>query len=242
MIWQLIVLQVVTFGVLVFLLRQFLYQQVTHSQDRLEQLVQENRKREQGLKDKREEMENEFKTRMTEHNEKMAQLLAATEAESQRKKEQILQEAEKDGKMVLAEAETYRDRIKSQIVAEMEEKAMNLAADIIGCVFSARLARGIHAELADELIEEIDKNDGNGLQLDAEVVEVSVPFSLSEEQLERIRNSFSTKMERQVKVIQTIDEGLMTGMVIRVGNSVLDGSLRNKIKGAMTYVRSNLAR
>src|SRR3989441_11684836 len=62
LLWQLILIQVITFVVLAVLLHQFLYRQVTRSLGRLQQLYQENREREEELKRKREETERELRT------------------------------------------------------------------------------------------------------------------------------------------------------------------------------------
>ena len=242
MIWQLVILQLVTFGILVFLLRQFLYRQVTQSQDRLEQLVQENRKREQELSVKREEMDKNLKAQMDEHNNEISKLKTAADLDAQKMQEDILAKAEKEGQRIVVDAEAQKERIRSNLVAEMEEKALSLASDIIACVFTDRIAKGIHYQLADELIEEIEKADGQGLQLDADKVEVNVPYALSKAQMQKLEKVFSSKMGRAIEVKQTIDQNLMTGMVVRLGNSVLDGSLKNKLKGAMAHVRGSLSR
>lgn len=242
MIWQLVILQLVTFGILVFLLRQFLYRHVTQSQDRLEQLVQENRKREQELTVKREEMDKILKAKMDEHNNEIRKLRTAAESDAQKMQEDILAKAEKEGQRIVVDAEAQKERIRSLLVAEMEEKALTLASNIIACVFTDHIAKGIHDQLANELIEEIEKADGRGLELDADRVEVNVPYALSKAQMQKLEKVFSSKMGRSVEVRQTIDRDLMTGMVVRLGNSVMDGSLKNKLKGAIAHVRGSLSR
>jgi len=142
----------------------------------------------------------------------------------------------------VSEEKEKREQVRVKLVAEMEEKALNLASDIIGHIFTAQVTRGIHYQLTDEFIEEIGKSNGQGLQLDVDVVEVAVPYPLTEVQMEKLKNIFSAKMDRSIEVTQTIDPGIVTGMVVRLGNSVLDGSLKNKLKGAMAYVRGSLFR
>jgi len=240
--WQLIIIQVITFGLLAFLLRQFLTQHVTQSQDRLQRLVQENRRREEELKEKRENMESEFKIKIAQHNEEMGRLRSVAEVDAQKIREKVLAKAEEEGKRIVADAEAQKQKMRNQLVMEMEKKALNLASDIIEHVFSAEVARGIHTQLTDELIGEIERSDSQGLQFDVDGVEVLVPYSLTDAQMAKIKKIFSSKMGRPVDIKQTIQPNIMTGMVVRLGNSVLDGSLKNKLKGAMTYVRGSLAR
>ncbi len=240
--WQLIIIQVITFGLLVFLLRQFLVQHVTQSQDRLQQLVQENRKREEELKEKRENLEHEFRTKTTQYNEEMGRLKSVTEMEVQKMQEEALAKAEAEGKKVVADAEALKEKMRKQLVIEMEEKALNLASDIIEHVFTAEVAKGIHTQLTDELIGEIEGSDSQVLQFDGDGVEVLVPYPLTDAQMAKIKKIFTSKSGRTVEIKQTIQPDIMTGMVVRLGNSVLDGSLKNKLKGAMAHVRGNLAR
>jgi len=240
--WQLIIIQVVTFGVLIFLLRQFLYQQVTHSQDKLQQLVQENRKREEELNKRRDETEKGLKIKIDQHNEEVEKLKAAAEVDAQKIQEEIVARAKEEAERIVTEQKEKREQVRAKLVAEMEEKALDLASDIIGHIFTAQVAKGIHYQVTDEFIEEIGKSDGRGLELDVEAVEVAVPYSLTEVQMEKLKKILSSKMDRSIEVTQTIDPGIVTGMVVRLGNSVLDGSLKNKLKGAIAYVRGSLSR
>jgi len=240
--WQLIIIQVVTFALLIFLLRQFLNQQVTRSQDKLQQLVQENRKREEELNKRRDETEKELKIKIDQHNKEVGKLRAAAKVDAQKMQEEIVARAKKDAERIVTEEKEKREQVRVKLVAEMEEKALNLASDIIGHIFTAQVTRGIHYQLTDEFIEEIGKSDGRGLQLDVDEVEVAVPYSLTEVQMEKLKKILSSKMGRSIEVTQTIDPGIVTGMVVSLGNLVLDGSLTNKLKGAMAYVKGSLSR
>jgi len=240
--WQLIIIQVATFALLIFLLRQFLYQQVTRSQDKLQELVQQNRKREEELNKRRDETEKELKIKIDQHNKEVGRLRAAAEVDAQKMQEEIVARAKKDAERIVTEEKEKREQVRAKLVAEMEEKALDLASNIIGHIFTAQVARGIHYQLTDEFIEEIGKSDRRGLQLDVDEVEVAVPYSLTEVQMEKLKKILSAKMGRSIEVTQTIDSGIVTGMVVSLGNLVLDGSLTNKLKGAMAYVKGSLSR
>jgi F-type H+-transporting ATPase subunit b len=242
LLWQLILIQVVTFALLVFLLRQFLYKQVTQSLGRLQQLYQENLSREENLKKRREEMEEDLKAKLAHHQEELGRLRAAAEADAQKVQEEIFTKAKEEGKRIVAEAESKKERMRANLVSEMEEKALGLTSDIIEHVFTAHVAQGIHHQLIDELVEEIGKSNGGGLQRDVETVEVAVPFPLTQIQRENLKKIFSSNVGRPVSLKETIDQEIVAGMVVRVGNVVLDGSLKNKLKGALAYVRDSRSR
>lgn len=242
LLWQLIIIQVITFALLVFLLRQFLYKQVTRSLERYQQLYQENLTREGELKRTREEMEQELQAKIAQHNEEVGRLRAAAEVDAQKTQEEILAKSKEEGKRILAEAEAKKERMRANLVSEMEEKALDLASDIIEHILTAQVGQGINHQLIDELIEEIEKSDERRLQLDVETVEVAVPFPLTQVQQGRLKKILSSQMGRSVNVKETVDQEIVAGMVIRSGNLVLDGSLTNKLKGALAYVRESLSR
>ncbi|MGH7272865.1 MAG: F0F1 ATP synthase subunit delta, partial [Nitrospiria bacterium] len=123
-----------------------------------------------------------------------------------------------------------------------QEKALGLASDIIEHIFTAQVAEGIHYQLIDELVEEIGKSDWRGQQLDVETVEVAVPLPLTQAQKENLKKIFSSDMGRSVSIKETIDPEIVAGMVVRLENVVLDGSLKNKLRGTVAYVRDNLSR
>ncbi len=242
LLWQLIIIQVITFTLLVFLLRQFLYKQVTRSLARLQQLYQENLNREEELKRQREETEQELKAKIARNNEEIGRLRAAAEADAQKVHEEILAKAREEGRRIVAGAEAQKERMRANLVSEMEEKALGLASDIIEHIFTAQVAQEIHYHLIDELIEEIGKSDGRRLQLTVETVEVVVPFPLTQVQKEKLNKILSSNMGRSVNLKETIDQKIVTGMVLRLGDLVLDGSLKNKLRGALAYVRDSLSR
>ncbi len=236
-LWQLIIIQVITFALLVFLLRQFLYKQVTRSLGRLQRLYQENLKREEELRKTRETTEQELQAKIAQHNEEIGRLRAAAEVAAQKTQEEILAKAKEEGKRILAEAEAKKERMRANLVSEMEKKALDLASDIIEHIFTTHVAQGIHHPLIDELIEEIGKSDGRRLQLDVETVEVAVPFPLTQVQKEQLKKILSSKIGQSINVKETIDQEIVAGMVMRLENLVLDGSLKNKLKGALAFVR-----
>ena len=242
LLWQLIVIQVITFAILVFLLRQFLYKQNSQALARLQQLYQENLKREGDLKNAQEAADKELKAKIAQHNEEIGKLKAAGEVDVQKMHEEVLAKAKGEADKIVAEAEGKRERIKASLVSEMEEKALVLAFDIIGHIFTDQVAQGIHHQLTNEFIEEIKKSDGERMQLNVETAEIAAPYPLTQVQEENLKNILSAKMGRPVSIKGTIDQEIVAGMVVKLENLVLDGSLRNKLKGTLAYVRSSLAR
>jgi F-type H+-transporting ATPase subunit b len=241
LLWQLILIQVITFAILVFLLRQFLHKQNSQALERLQQLYQENLKREEDLKKAQEAADQQLKEKIAQHNEEIGKLKAAGEVDVQKMHDEVLAKAKEEATKIVDTAEAKREQIKASLVSEMEEKALVLAFDIVGHIFTAQVAQGIHHQLINEFIEEIEKSDGQRMQLNVETAEIAAPYPLTQVQEENLKNILSSKMGRSVNIKGTIDQEIVAGMVVRLENLVLDGSLRNKLKGTLAYVRSSIA-
>ena len=59
--------------------------------------------------------------------------------------------------------------------------------------------------------------------------EVTAPVRLAREQLDRLAGELGTALGKDVKIRQAVDEGLIGGLVIRVGSKMMDSSIRSKL-------------
>lgn len=60
-------------------------------------------------------------------------------------------------------------------------------------------------------------------------VQVASAFALTERQEQSIANSMSKRLGTEVDVSVTVDEGLIGGVIIRAGDTVIDASLRGRL-------------
>ncbi len=241
LLWQLIFIQVVTFGLLLFLLRHLFYRQVTQTRDRLDHLYQQNLTREEDLKKSKDDAEKKLKIEMARYQEEMKKLKADAESEIQKMREEVLTQAREEGERVIAEAKNKGDRLKARFMAEAEEKAVGLTEEILKHLFSSKIVEGIHHHLIDGLIEEIGKLDGQRIKKNIERAEVKVPQSLTAAQKGSLTQVLSTKTGKLVDIKESIDPNIMAGMVIRLDELILDGGLNNKLKETLAHVRETLS-
>lgn len=241
LLWQLIFIQVVTFGLLLFLLRHLFYRQVTQARDRLDHLYQQNLTREEDLKKSKDDAEKKLKIEMARYQEEMKKLKADAESEIQKMSEEVLTQAREEGERVIAEAKNKGDRLKARFMAEAEEKAVGLTEEILKHLFSSKIVEGIHHHLIDGLIEEIGKLDGQRIKKNIERAEVKVPQSLTAAQKGSLTQVLSTKTGKLVDIKEFIDPDIMAGMVIRLDELILDGGLNNKLKETLAHVRETLS-
>ena len=81
---------------------------------------------------------------------------------------------------------------------------------------------------------EVYRSEAEG-KVDAEVTSA---FPLSSEQEESITNTLKAKLGREVTITTTIDESLIGGVVIKAGDTIIDGSMKSQLESlALTLGR-----
>lgn len=79
--------------------------------------------------------------------------------------------------------------------------------------------------------EELEKRDGERR------VQISTALPVSADTLEVVRQSLAKALAAEPIMTATVDPALLGGMVIRVGDTVYDGSLRTRIKQLRARLR-----
>jgi len=83
-------------------------------------------------------------------------------------------------------------------------------------------------ELIDQIVSEYERLlDAH--YLDVEYVEVTTAIPLDEEHKERIAHRLAEIRGRQIRLSSRTDPSIVGGMIIRIGDRVIDGSVRNRL-------------
>jgi len=82
---------------------------------------------------------------------------------------------------------------------------------------------GIFSQVLSEFRRMIEQSEG------IERVEVIVPLALTEPQRTMLTEALEGRTGRKVILEETVDPGVLGGMVVRVGSTVYDGSARTQI-------------
>lgn len=76
-----------------------------------------------------------------------------------------------------------------------------------------------------ELFEELKANQEKTID-----VEISTAFEISAEVAEKLAQSLSKRLQREIKLETSVNKSLIGGAIIRAGDSVIDSSVRGKLK------------
>jgi F-type H+-transporting ATPase subunit b len=168
-----------------------------------------------------------------------ARIIADAQAEASRVVREATERAENAGKDVKAAAEAEAAKARDAALAEAELERNRILGDLRGQVAALAIAAAnkLVGEALDEkkqhaLIDEFFSGVKSGKVVVAEggfsgdSAEVTSALPLTNEEQEAVKKSISAK-EFAFKV----DPSILGGLVIKVGDKVLDGSVAGKLEG-----------
>lgn len=184
--------------------------------------------------------------------EKEAQkIIAAAQAEANRRVAEATERAEKSAADVRAAAEEERKRILKSAEEDAALERNRILADLRGQVAALAIAAAnkIIGEALDEkrqraLIEEFFSGvkAGRVVVLEGEnasgaSAEVTSALPLTAAEQETVKKDIAAKLGGAASVAFKVNPGILGGLVVRVGDKMLDGSVAGKLEGLRASLR-----
>ena len=234
-----LIFQVLNFLVLIVLMYAFAYQPI------LKMLDDRKKKIAQGLEDAR------VATEARANAEKEArEIIAKAQAEANQKVREATDRAEVAAKEVMAEAEAdaakareaaladaalERDRVLSDVRGQIAALAMAAAQRLIGDALDEQRQRALIQDFFSGV------RSGKVVVLEGESLsgasaEITSALPLTPEEQEAVKKDILSKVGTQATVSFRVDPSILGGLVVRVGDKVLDGS----VAGQLESLRQNL--
>ncbi|MGE5222923.1 MAG: F0F1 ATP synthase subunit B [Omnitrophica WOR_2 bacterium] len=170
-------------------------------------------------------------------------------SEAQVKSSQIIREAmdraEAAGREVRAQAETDAVKQRNVALAEVQQERERILSDLRGQVTALAIAVS-HKLIGESLDEQRQHNlvneffsgikGGNVTLLETSNLhgasaEVTSALPLSAEEKELVRREILAKIGNQATVSFRVDPTILGGLIVRVGDKILDASVANQLEG-----------
>jgi F-type H+-transporting ATPase subunit b len=138
-------------------------------------------------------------------------------------------EIEKEREAVMAEVEEERDRILADLRGQVAALSIAAAQRLIG---EAMDANRQHA-LLDEFFSGVKSGKLvvlEGADLSGEAAEVTSALPLSNEEQAEVKKNVLDKMGAKTNIEFRVDPQILGGLIIRVGDKVLDGSVSGQLE------------
>ncbi len=241
MVLSLIVLQVVTFVVIVLVMRLLFGSQLKIALNRLQVLHQESLEKEEVLNKELERAKAQAEAEISRAKEEAKQIIETAKRNSEKSSTEAVERAQAEAKRTIAESLEKSKRLEAEVLAQAESKSVTIAQELIRFVFTQDDLKILQSHLIDELIEELKNIDKAKLIVKTDKAEVVSSQALSSKEKENLKEVLSSKLGGNLSIEEKIDETLVAGIVIKLAGLVIDGSLKNKFNRAMGVIKKKPA-
>ncbi len=172
------------------------------------------------------------------------EIIAKAQAEASQKIREASERAEAAGREIQAQAEAEAAKAREQALVEVDQERDRILADVRGQIAALAMAatQRLIGEALDEkrqhaLIEEFFSGvkagkvtvlEGESLSGTSAEVTSALPLSLEEQ--DKVKQDVLAKLGGQATVAFRVDPSILGGLVIRVGDKVLDGSVSGQLE------------
>lgn len=228
-----LLVQVFNFLIIFVVLRAWVYKPVLNLLEQRRETIA------QGLEDARVAAEARANA-----EEEAREIISEAQTEANQKVREATERAERAASEVHAEAEDEIAQAREAAMTEAREERERILGDLRGQVASLAMAAAqrIIGEALDEqrqhaLIEEFFSGirDGRVIMLEEARIsgrsaEVTSAVPLTDEEKDTVREEVLSKLGTQATVTFRVDPAILGGLVIRVGDKVIDGSVASKVE------------
>lgn len=237
MILQLILIQIITFVVIIAVLRLLFGSQLKIALNRLQVLHQESLEKEEILNKELERAKVQSQSEIARAKEESKNILENARRNAEKITLAATEQAQLQSKKIITGASEKAKKLEDEILASAENKVVSLAQELIQYTFTSKGQELLHQQLIDELIEDLKNVDKAKLTVRADRAQVITSFALNPQEKQRLKEVLSSKLDYELFLEEKVDASLITGMIIKLGGLVIDGSLKNKLTRAIGALR-----
>lgn len=237
LIWQLVLIQVATFTLIILFLRWLLYNHISRALRRLQQLNQQNLEKERVLKEELERAKRQAEGEIERGKIEAEGIKEKATQEAEKEARRILEVSRREAKRIISEGVRDSQRKYKDLLLQMQDKAVYLAMDIIRYIFTEPGQKNLQTQLIDELIIEIGALQKEKLKTEGNNAEIISAFPLEDGQRTRLKQALSSKLNRDIRLTGSMDREIVAGLIIKLGGFVIDGSIKNKLKKILPLMK-----
>ena len=230
MLFQLIIIQVITFLAIVLVLRKLLYAETAREAKRLRELKEENARRENELQKKIEEADRAYQEKIVRAKEDTRRMRQEADKELDGLRKDTLDKAKEEADRVVSAAINAKDKMRDEVANEMRKKVPALAAQIFRELVSPKAKEITHRELVRAVVNEVKKADKARFDMKVKKGELVSAYPLARGEKSELLSSLAKQMKQKVTFDEKEDKNLVAGVVIKLGALVIDGSLENRLR------------
>lgn len=241
LVWQIIIIQIATFVLIVLFLRWLLYSHISRALERLQKLNQQNLEKEKVLKEEFERAKKQAELEIQNGKIQAEGIKEQAKEDGEKTRRSLLEASKEEAKRIVNEGVRDSQRKYNDLLLEMQDKAVYLAVDIVKYIFTEKIQQVLHNQVIEELIEDVASLDKEKIRAQGDKAEIVCAYALGQDQKQRLQQALSSKLERNIILEETLDPEVVGGLIIRLsGFVVIDGSIKNKFKRILPIMKDKV--
>jgi len=235
---QLIIVQVIIVGGIVFAMRYFLTRNITRATAHLERLSQDYNRKEKEAGKHLEEAEAQSGKILSKAQEEAREIQAKISKEAQEEKTRILKETHLQSEQIIKQADKTREFLVQEINQRIEKEAVQKACELVREAIPDKLRRETHSHQFRELIKDgLEELDRLHLPDGIQEIHIISAHQLTPDEQGILKEKIKNRMGDNIEIKEKTDPDLIAGLIITIGSLVIDGSLRYTIQEAAKNVK-----
>lgn len=232
MLVQIIILQVLVFGAVIFFLKKILYNNTQSAVNRLDKVYQDLLVKQKELAQKIQQAEKDYKEKREEASEVAEKLKQEALDESRKKEAEILKEAKAEADEMVQKARSSADKIRREIEKEVQMEMTDFVIRVLGTGMSEKVVEAIHKQMVTDFISKENDLDFTAVSPETQKVVIKSPLPLDDEEIKALTDMVERKLGRSLEVECSADKELIGGVALSFDTLLLDGSFANAISEA----------
>lgn len=149
----------------------------------------------------------------------------------QEERDRVIAVARQQAQDIVQQADKTRQMLLSEINERVAKEAIVEACSLIQEALPDEFKQEVHAHWVEELVKAgFSSLERLRIPQNIQEVDITSAFSLTEDQKKFLLKNLKDVLKHDVTLKEKVDTKVVAGMIIRIGDLVLDGSLKNKIQ------------
>ena len=175
------------------------------------------------------QMERDYQAKLARAATEAERVVADAKSQAMNIRTVAIEEAKHRARQLMLEAEQQKAQLRTDMAGALNGMGVSQACDALRALLPAHELIPLHRRLTRELLEALQHVDTAGIRAGVTAVEVTSAEPLTAEESERLTQWTATAFGSAVAVRMTTDPALLAGAVIRLGATMLDNSLPNRL-------------